>query len=284
MGNDKGGGFETYDLDGTLVQRLAFGSQFWGNVDVRQGVTVNGDHPRPDRRRAAGRRPLLHRRPRHPVAVLGDRGRRSDRGQRRGLLHVPEPDHAEGLRHLHHHPGHRQPVRADRRRRRRLAGEHHGAHLLRGVRGRGLCRRRRHRCALHQRGGRGAVALRRRARAAGTTARRRSTCSTSAGGHLVNDIEGVTIVDQPDGAGFIFVSAQNVSDPNDVVLHRLPAQRRQRVRQELPGRRRGRTPTTATGPTASRPSTADLGPAYPGACSSARTTTTTLPGTSATRT
>ena len=42
MGNDKGGGFETYDLEGNLVQRLLFGTQFWGNVDVRQGVTING--------------------------------------------------------------------------------------------------------------------------------------------------------------------------------------------------------------------------------------------------
>src|SRR5688500_15183786 len=33
LGNDKGGGLETYDLDGSLVQRLAFGDQFWGNVD-----------------------------------------------------------------------------------------------------------------------------------------------------------------------------------------------------------------------------------------------------------
>ena len=40
MGNDKGGGLETYALDGHLVQRLEFGTQFWGNVDVRQGVTV----------------------------------------------------------------------------------------------------------------------------------------------------------------------------------------------------------------------------------------------------
>ncbi len=43
MGNDKGGGFETYDLDGSLVQRLTFSSQFWGNVDVRQGVTIGGE-------------------------------------------------------------------------------------------------------------------------------------------------------------------------------------------------------------------------------------------------
>ena len=42
MGNDKGGAFDTYDLDGTLVQRLSFDTQFWGNVDVRQGVTIGG--------------------------------------------------------------------------------------------------------------------------------------------------------------------------------------------------------------------------------------------------
>lgn len=42
MANDKVGGFETYDLAGNRVQRLVFGTQFWGNVDVRQGVTISG--------------------------------------------------------------------------------------------------------------------------------------------------------------------------------------------------------------------------------------------------
>jgi myo-inositol-hexaphosphate 3-phosphohydrolase/PKD repeat protein len=40
IGNDKLGALETYDLGGNLVQRLAFGSQFWGNVDVLQGAKV----------------------------------------------------------------------------------------------------------------------------------------------------------------------------------------------------------------------------------------------------
>ena len=34
-------------------------------------------------------------------------------------------------------------------------------------------------------------------------------------GHLVSDIEGVTLADQPDGQGYIIVSAQNVADPNN---------------------------------------------------------------------
>ena len=36
----------------------------------------------------------------------------------------------------------------------------------------------------------------------------------SAGGHLSYDIEGVTLVDQPDGKGFLIVSAQNAINPN----------------------------------------------------------------------
>ncbi|MCW2761781.1 MAG: hypothetical protein JWR85_1982 [Marmoricola sp.] len=42
IGNDKGGALESYDLQGNLVQRLAFGDNFWGNVDVKQGVTIGG--------------------------------------------------------------------------------------------------------------------------------------------------------------------------------------------------------------------------------------------------
>src|SRR4051812_38086986 len=40
IGNDKGGGFETYDLSGNLVQRVK--GAFFANVDVRQDVVVNG--------------------------------------------------------------------------------------------------------------------------------------------------------------------------------------------------------------------------------------------------
>jgi myo-inositol-hexaphosphate 3-phosphohydrolase len=40
--NDKGGSLDTYDLDGSLVQRINLNNVFWGNVDVRQNVTVDG--------------------------------------------------------------------------------------------------------------------------------------------------------------------------------------------------------------------------------------------------
>ena len=38
IGNDKQGALETYNLDGSLVQRITAPKKFWGNVDVRQGV------------------------------------------------------------------------------------------------------------------------------------------------------------------------------------------------------------------------------------------------------
>jgi myo-inositol-hexaphosphate 3-phosphohydrolase len=40
IGNDKQGALETYNLDGSREQRITTGTTFWGNVDVRQGVTV----------------------------------------------------------------------------------------------------------------------------------------------------------------------------------------------------------------------------------------------------
>jgi 3-phytase len=40
IGNDKQGALETYNLDGSLVQRITAPKKFWGNVDVRQGVRL----------------------------------------------------------------------------------------------------------------------------------------------------------------------------------------------------------------------------------------------------
>jgi myo-inositol-hexaphosphate 3-phosphohydrolase len=42
IGNDKQGALETYDLSGNRVQRLSSGEAAWGNVDVRQHVTIGG--------------------------------------------------------------------------------------------------------------------------------------------------------------------------------------------------------------------------------------------------
>ena len=42
IGNDKLGALETYNLDGSLQQRITTSTTFWGNVDVRQQATVAG--------------------------------------------------------------------------------------------------------------------------------------------------------------------------------------------------------------------------------------------------
>jgi len=42
IGNDKQGALEVYALDGRRVQRITTGNRFWGNVDLRQRVVVNG--------------------------------------------------------------------------------------------------------------------------------------------------------------------------------------------------------------------------------------------------
>ena len=42
IGNDKQGALEVYNVDGTLRQRLTTATSFWGNVDVRQQVAVDG--------------------------------------------------------------------------------------------------------------------------------------------------------------------------------------------------------------------------------------------------
>lgn len=42
IGDDKKGALEVYNLDGSLQQRITSSRTFWGNVDVRQGVTIGG--------------------------------------------------------------------------------------------------------------------------------------------------------------------------------------------------------------------------------------------------
>jgi myo-inositol-hexaphosphate 3-phosphohydrolase len=42
IGSDKKGALEVYDLNGTRIQRIMTATSFWGNVDVRQDVTIGG--------------------------------------------------------------------------------------------------------------------------------------------------------------------------------------------------------------------------------------------------
>ena len=60
----------------------------------------------------------------------------------------------------------------------------------------------------------------------------------SADGHLINDVEGVTLVDEGDGAGYVIVSVQNAPNPNASYFSVYQREPRQRLREDLPGRER----------------------------------------------
>ena len=211
MGNDKGGAFETYDLDGTLVQRLAFASQFWGNVDVRQGVTVNGTT--------------------HELVGVVQRGVRFyDVDPATRMLSpvteggVPIGVNGEGFC-LYQSPT-TQKVYG-------ISITIQGAlnqFELTDVDADGLLESTTVRSFNVGSEAEGCVAdddtgalyvseenvalWRYSAEPDGGTTRTAVDVLESAGGHLINDIEGVTLVDQPDGQGFVIVSVQNAPDPN----------------------------------------------------------------------
>ena len=73
----------------------------------------------------------------------------------------------------------------------------------------------------------------------GGTTREAVDVLTAAGGHLVNDIEGVTLVDQADGDGYIIVSAQSTWPTRTTPTSAsIAARARQRLREHLPGLQR----------------------------------------------
>lgn len=211
MGNDKGGGFETYDLDGRLVQRLAFGTQFWGNVDVRQGVTVNG---------------IIH-----DLVGVEQQGVRfyTVDPDTRLLSQVTEGAAPIGV------SGegfclYRSPTTARVYGISITLGGTVNQFELTDVDADGLLESRTVRTFAVGSESEGCVAdddtgalyiseenvalWRYSAEPTGGTARTAVDVLTSAGGHLINDIEGVTLADLPDGTGYLIVSAQGTSDPS----------------------------------------------------------------------
>jgi len=211
MGNDKGGAFDTYDLDGTLVQRLDISSQFWGNVDVRQGVTIGGQtrdivgvvqrgvrfyDVDPDTR-------LLSQTTEGsaPIGVNGE-----------GfcLYESPTTDKVYGISIT-------------------IGGTVNQFELLDADQD-GLLESSTVRTFSVGSEAEGCVAdddtgalyiseenealWRYSAEPGAGTTREAVDVLAGAGGHLINDIEGVTIVDQGEGVGFVIVSVQNAPDPN----------------------------------------------------------------------
>lgn len=210
MGNDKTGGFETYDLDGRLVQRLTFGTTFWGNVDVRQGVVVNGiTHDLVGVQQQGVRFYTVDPQSRllspvteaaAPIGVSGEGfclyrspvthrvyGISITRGGTVNEFELTDPD-ADGL------------LSSTTVRTFAVGSEAEG-------------------CVADDETGalyisEEDVALwRYSAEPAGGTTRTAVDVLTSAGGHLVPDIEGLTIAAEADGTGYLIASAQGTSDP-----------------------------------------------------------------------
>ena len=106
---------------------------------------------------------------------------------------------------------------------------------------------------------------------------------SGAGGHLINDVEGVTLVDQPGGGGYIIVSVQNAANPNASYFS---------VYKRSPGNDFVKTFRVANGTSSDdcdrtdgvTASTANLGPEFPNGVFICQDNNNDLPGAPATRT
>jgi myo-inositol-hexaphosphate 3-phosphohydrolase len=276
LGNDKGGALDTYDLDGSLVQRLTFGSQFWGNVDVRQGVTIGGLT-----------RDLVG------VAQRGLRFYTVDPDTRL-LSGVTEGDVPIGVNGegfcMYESPTTDKvyafsiTIAGVLRQFELLDADTDGqleATLVRqfevGSEAEG--------CVADDDTGalyvsEENVALWRYSAEPDTgTTREAVDVLASAGGHLVNDIEGVTIVDQGEGTGFVVVSVQNAPNPN---ASYLSVYRREAGNDFVKTFRvvDGLTSDDCDRTDGITASTADLGPAFPRGLFVCQDNNNDLPGTS----
>ncbi len=209
--NNKLGALETYNLDGSLHQRLSDAVSFWGNVDVRQNVSIAG--------RTRDLVAVTHRgiqfyevspttRMLEPITdgiAVGSSGEglcmyQSGTGGTLYVVNITLPGRlrqyevrdadGDGLVDV-------QLVRDFE-----VGSEAEG-------------------CVADDATGalvvseEDAALWKYDAEPTGGTARTAIDRSISAGGRLAPDIEGVTLVTLPGGAGYYIVSAQNVADPNN---------------------------------------------------------------------
>ncbi len=221
IGNDKKGALETYNLDGSRQQRITDSATFWGNVDVRQGVSINGvtrDVVAVAHRDIqfygvnATTRQLSSITDGVSVGALGE-GLCLYESQQSGTLYVFTITRPGYLRQFRVHDDDRDGLlQATQVRDFQVGSESEG-------------------CVADDATGRlfvseEDVALwRYDAEPTGGSARTLVDRVVSSGGELAPDIEGVTLVTQPGGAGYLIASAQNVASPQQsyfVVYDRAP--------------------------------------------------------------
>lgn len=210
IGNNKLGALETYDLQGNRVQRLTDATTFWGNVDVRQGVPVAGTpgdvvavyHRGLQLYRVDPESRLLEAATEGTAIPTAGEGLCLYSSRLTGRLYAFVIAISGDVRQLE--------IR-----------DSDGDGLLEGVTVRQFAvGSEAEGCVADDDTGALYVSEEERglwryvAEPTGGTARSPVDTVDADGGHLAADVEGVTLVDLPDGAGYVIASAQNAVDPD----------------------------------------------------------------------
>jgi len=210
IGNDKRGALETYNLDGSLKQRITTGTSFWGNNDVRQQVTVRGRTRDVVAAYNGGLRMYTVDVPTRTLRPVTDGTGVLYVGGGEGLCLYDSPTTGEAYVFV--------ITRAGRVRQFRIVdGDNDGLLQVKKVRefevgseAEGcVADDEKKRLYVSEE----KVGLWRYGAEPGTGSKRTLIDSVQPDGHLVYDVEGVTLVDRADGTGYIIASAQNGAQP-----------------------------------------------------------------------
>ncbi|MBM9459366.1 phytase [Nocardioides sp. zg-536] len=210
LGNNKRGALETYDLAGNRVQRITDSVTFWGNVDVRQGVPVAGVvgdvvavyHRGLQLYRVDPATRMLQRANEGTAISTAGEGLCLYSSPASGRLYAFVIAISGAVRQFEIRDADADGLLEGVEVRQFAVGSEAEGCVADDDRGvvyiseeeRGLWR-----YAAEPTGGTSRVAV----------------DTTGAGGHLVGDVEGVTLVDLPDGGGYVIASAQNSADPDN---------------------------------------------------------------------
>jgi myo-inositol-hexaphosphate 3-phosphohydrolase/PKD repeat protein len=209
IGNDKQGSLETYDLNGAPVQTVIAGPT-WGNVDVRQGLTIGSFTGDLVAGVSSGVRFYKVNPSTRMLSAVNDSTLATGLGEGLCLYQSPTSHKVYGISitiqgHLTEYE-----IRDS---------DNDGLLETSTVRSFDIGSEAEGCVADDDTGAlyvsQEDVALwRYDAEPTGGSTRESVDVLTGAGGHLANDIEGVTLVDQANGGGYIIASSQNVADPN----------------------------------------------------------------------
>lgn len=208
LGNDKQGALEVYGLDGSLRQRVTTRSAFWGNVDIRQSVSLGRQTRDVVATYNGGLRLLLVNRRTGDVRLANEGGPIQARGEGVCLYHSDKTGRLFAF--LVQRSGTITQYRISDR---------DGNGLLSGRRVRIIpLSSEAEGCVVDDRRGRlyvaqEDVAIWRFPAEPGASTSGDVVDTVNDGGPLVSDVEGLTLAERPRGGGLLIASVQNVKDP-----------------------------------------------------------------------